>query len=86
MINFLNKVISTLWHDNYISDVWSLGVILFMMVCGRGPFSHANDNETMTMIMDCKYEVPETLSEECKRLVIYLHCNSNYKHPDFSLP
>lgn len=38
-----------------------------MMVCGQGPFNHANDSETLTMIMDCKYELPDTLSEDCKR-------------------
>lgn len=48
-------------------DIWSLGVILYMLVCGQAPFQEANDSETLTMIMDCKYTVPNHISEECKR-------------------
>eukprot|EP00111_Clytia_hemisphaerica_P002630 TCONS_00007459-protein len=56
-------------YDPTAVDIWSLGVILYMMVCGRGPFNHASDSETLTNIIDCKYDVPETLSEECKSLI-----------------
>ncbi|KAM6277427.1 SNF-related serine/threonine-protein kinase isoform 2-T3 [Spheniscus humboldti] len=51
------------------SDIWSLGVILFMLVCGQPPFQEANDSETLTMIMDCKYTVPPHVSKECKDLI-----------------
>ncbi|XP_046893465.1 SNF-related serine/threonine-protein kinase isoform X2 [Hypomesus transpacificus] len=40
-----------------------------MLVCGQPPFQEANDSETLTMIMDCKYTVPTHVSNACKDLI-----------------
>ncbi|XP_014248205.1 SNF-related serine/threonine-protein kinase isoform X2 [Cimex lectularius] len=56
-------------YDAPAVDVWSLGVILYMLVCGQAPFQEVNDSETLTMIMDCKYTVPNHVSPQCKRLI-----------------
>ncbi|XP_043974186.1 SNF-related serine/threonine-protein kinase [Gambusia affinis] len=56
-------------YDAPAVDIWSLGVILFMLVCGQPPFQEANDSETLTMIMDCKYTVPAHVSSACRDLI-----------------
>ncbi len=40
-----------------------------MLVTGRAPFQEANDSETLTMILDCKYYLPSSLSTDCVDLI-----------------
>jgi len=42
-----------------------------MLVVGVAPFQEANDSETLTMIMDVKYRVPDEsrVSEPCRDLI-----------------
>uniref|UniRef100_A0A9J7ZFL7 SNF-related serine/threonine-protein kinase n=1 Tax=Cyprinus carpio carpio TaxID=630221 RepID=A0A9J7ZFL7_CYPCA len=68
-------------YDAPAVDIWSLGVILFMLVCGQPPFQEANDSETLTMIMDCKYTVPAHVSNACKEALEtnkYNHITATY--------
>uniref|UniRef100_A0A1A8BGK4 SNF-related serine/threonine-protein kinase n=1 Tax=Nothobranchius kadleci TaxID=1051664 RepID=A0A1A8BGK4_NOTKA len=56
-------------YDAPAVDIWSLGVILYMLVCGVPPFQETNDSETLVMILDCRYSVPEHVSGECSDLI-----------------
>jgi len=51
-------------------DVWSLGVVIFMMNSGRFPFSGADAFETGTKILCCEYRVPSSFSRSLTKLII----------------
>lgn len=55
------------------SDMWSVGVIVYIMVSGYSPFMGDDDNETYGNIAMCDYEFYEDefakISDECKDFI-----------------
>ena len=55
-------------YNGELSDVWSMGVILYAMVVGRLPFKD-NDVKTLLHELARKLVIPSRLSIECKDLI-----------------
>ena len=56
-------------YEGYWSDIWSLGVLLFCMVCGTVPFKANTLSDLHKAILMGKYEFPEFLSEDVRDLI-----------------
>jgi len=56
-------------YDGRLSDVWSLGVILFAMVTGEHPWNISNTSIMLRQILKGSYTVPPFVSSQCKDLI-----------------
>ena len=55
----------------YYSDIWSLGVLLYIMIYGRFPFNSNNEDDLFDLINEGKFEFPEDInsSDDVKNLI-----------------
>jgi calcium-dependent protein kinase len=57
-------------------DIWSAGIILYIMLCGYPPFASEEDSETIQLIMEGEIEFDddawEDISPEAKDLIVQI--------------
>lgn len=63
------EVISGRSYGGVEVDIWSLGVILFAMVCGRMPFDDDSMPALFNQIKEGKYQMPNYISSDVEDII-----------------
>ena len=63
------EIIQQKKYEPELADVWTLGVTLYVMVCGYLPFSEEDDKKNNELIIEGKVEYPSEIGNICKDLL-----------------
>jgi len=63
------EIVSKTEYCGKKADVWALGIVLYVLLCGKFPFRGLSDAELYKKIRSCSFETPAFLSEKCSHLL-----------------
>lgn len=59
-------------YDGKKSDMWSLGVVLFIMATGRLPWTEQNHINLLKQITNADYKIPRSVPDDIRQLILML--------------
>jgi len=68
-LDYISPEIVNLTRHDYRTDIWSLGVTIFALSCGRHPFLCSLDCDTEEQIRQGCYLWPSRISPQCQNFV-----------------
>ena len=63
------EIIKGLNYDGMKSDIWSLGILLFVLSTNKIPWTAKNEIQLKNQIIESKYKLPESLSEDISQII-----------------
>ena len=61
-----------IWYHPEQADLWSCGIVLYVMTCGYLPFSEEDEEDNGRLIENGEFTIPETLSAQLQDLLRHM--------------